>query len=322
MRRFAAAIIAFSALTAGFGSQAVAEEYYCPPDAKYCPAPGTASAGAQTGDFGADFGLPQSGGPSDSQFAAFQSQLNEGEQLIMVAPSTGGGYASIAAVPPQRSMAPVRATGYNNNSGMAMNAPAPTPAPVSGGLDFIPPPPGSARSAAPQAPYSAPAQQPTYAAAPVRQAPPPAPVAPAVAAAPREQSRQAPKADRRNEARPEPKSFAKGRDYEKKNDLDEINNFEPARKKEVAKAQPRAAQPAKKQRRADMLAEVANETSRREGGKSETASKRDRDDTQVAERVPWWKGGMWRNRKKDKDNTEVAKAKTKAEKKAEKKRQN
>ncbi|MDR1744500.1 MAG: hypothetical protein LBS30_01970, partial [Planctomycetota bacterium] len=62
-----------------------------------------------------------------------------------------------------------------------------------------------------------------------------------------------------------------------------------------------AAKPAKK-KRADMLSEVANETSRKTDKKTpkgktakdagEKKVKADRD----GDRVPWWKGGLWRNR--------------------------
>lgn len=73
------------------GAYAQNAEYYCPPGAKFCPTPGSS---APVGDSGFGYGeYPSQSAVVDTPY--FQSQLNEGEQLIMVAP--GGDFANIPA---------------------------------------------------------------------------------------------------------------------------------------------------------------------------------------------------------------------------------
>ncbi len=294
MKRLFASLVVCSALCIGSGAgRAFGEDYVCPPGAKFCPAPGSGQASAQ---MTAPFGLDGAGTFNpDARFAQHASQLREGEQLIMVAPS-GGGMA----------MAPA--------SGPSAYAPAAPrrAAPVSGGMDFMPPPPGSRR---PAASVSGPAGGETlYAAAPAprqapRQAPPAArrpAAAPASAAAParrpaREQARISGPAARvepvSSPFTPSPDSFARNKSASARGDGGDRADSRRSEKTKVAE------KPSKK-KRADMLSEVANETSRKSDkkamkekgakGKKEKKVKADEDD----DRVPWWKGGMWRNRGK------------------------
>ncbi len=105
MKKFVTALVVVSGLAlASFPAFASDGEYYCPPGAKFCPPPpggGIAAAPAYPVD-NAPFGqmaAPQYGRPAPApgpQVAFrepnrdyFESQLNEGETLIMVSP--GGG---------------------------------------------------------------------------------------------------------------------------------------------------------------------------------------------------------------------------------------
>ncbi len=282
MRRIALCLVAFSAAIIGSTvPHVLAEDYVCPPGAKFCPAPGAGQVAMLPPDAGA-FG-PAS--PAGDQFAAFRSQLHEGETLIMVAPSVNmQGYpAEVAAAP-----APARSPAY-----------AAAPAPGGMPLDFIPPPPGAPRSAPP-----APAQ--TYAREPART----------------HQSASAPRALAAAPVRrPAPESVRTGGRA----------SAAPATLSRDDPGDPRAAaNQAKKPRRADMLSEVANETSRK-GSKSGALKSSSRDDREKKsparkdrekdkkdktdkkdnkknkrdkkartddDRVPWWKGGFWRNKGK------------------------
>ncbi|MDR1744535.1 MAG: hypothetical protein LBS30_02145, partial [Planctomycetota bacterium] len=210
MKRLAASIVVCSAFLIGFGeSRAFGEDAACPPGAKFCPTPGSGQASAPAaapfgfGDAGPSFG-------ADAQFARHASQLRDGEQLIMVAPS-GDGMAMLPALPAQSPTHPPVAH-YTSA------------APVAGGMDFMPPPPGSPR---PAASFSAPAGsgETLYATAPApRQSPPaarrpaPAPAAPAPArrAAPAREPAKARGAAARVEPvsspfTPSPESFARSR---------------------------------------------------------------------------------------------------------------
>lgn len=340
MRRFAASIVACSALVIGLGAgTALGEDYYCPPDAKFCPAPGLAQSSAAPD---AVFGLDDSGAfGSNSQFAVHASQLQEGEKLIMVAPSTGAGMAMLPMDTPSSPMlasasAPQAMGGYNASAYASSYAPSPvyTSGPGSGGsdMDFIPPPPGSPRpspsSYGGNAVTQAPAPRQTQA-APVYQAAAPSAAhesayqssripreeyEPRVAAAPAPAARQSRESVKLTDpaARvaptdsplaPSPDSFSQGRRPSARDTFDD----EPASRRS---AESRVTEKPAKKKRADMLSEVANETSRKGDKKKEqTASKSDtkdkkdkkekRDKKEKAssdDRVPWWKGGMWRNR--------------------------
>lgn len=349
MRRFAASIVACSAFVIGFSAgNAFGEDYYCPPDAKFCPAPGLSQASAATD---ASFGLGEADTYGTSQLAVHTSQLHEGEKLIMVAPSTGVGMAMLpmddgaspmfasAAVPQamdgyqSTAYAPASTGGYQTST----YAPAPMYAsgPVSGGadMDFIPPPPGTPRPSpntygGDVGRAAQPVQQ-NYQAAPVYAAPPPF--------SPGEPSYQAPRASREAQAprvasaasrparepvkvsgpaarvaptdsplAPSPSSFSRSH---ASSGRDAYDSDAPAARRP---AESRLAEKPAKKKRADMLSEVANETSRKgdkktekSASKSDSKTKKDkkekRDKKEKAssdDKVPWWKGGMWRNRNK------------------------
>ncbi len=98
---------------------------------------------------------------------------------------------------------------------------------------------------------------------------------------------------------PSPESFAKGRAASVQGG-DPVENRRPEKTKVAEKPE--------KKKRADMLSEVANETSRKSDkkatnkksakGKSAKGKKKKTRADREDDRVPWWKGGMWRNRDK------------------------
>lgn len=297
-------IVAFSIATAGY---CAAEDggYSCPPGAKFCPAPG-AGAGdvAATSDFGS-FGLPapEPAQMPQGQYDMHASQLYAGEQLVMVAP-TAGGYGQI---PQTQVTTPMPMASYDAPAGAAFdpfnNAGAPlyaNSASADGGLDFIPPPPGVGRSTqmpapaptvayAPQPSMTMPRAEPAYQAAPPAQRPAPAPIAKR-AAPPRPAERDmasgpaARVAPRDNPMAPSPRSFAQTRTTA---GFDDNEDYRPSQRQAEVKND----RPAPKRKKADMLSEVANETSSRK--KIDDGKK-----SAEAKRVPWWKGGIWKNRKK------------------------
>lgn len=81
MKRFSAAIVVFSMVSFGIIGFASAEDSVCPPGAKFCPAPGVSGGD----DSGGTYGSGTETAFGDSQ-GYFESQLHEGERLIMVAP--------------------------------------------------------------------------------------------------------------------------------------------------------------------------------------------------------------------------------------------
>lgn len=350
-----------------------AAEDYCPPGAKFCPAPGSGTAYADESSFG--YGsYPDMAAGSDGTNSYFESQLNEGERLIMVAPSGYDMGSSEIASP--ASPAPVGSYAMPSSS---FASPSYSDYPASdysssgsssslGGMSFMPPPPGSGSSSssamtARSEPVSAP---PAPVARSLSAAPAPVPAAapaartlfqdshdgdaddfttlnpmPAMASVSEGTSRKRPAARQaaqsnrsaiasRSSTTTHSPSKAKvytviddgGDDDEDYGDLPSAlsgRDFQSDRdtysdrgsfREEKEKLHPYQNKPAKqKVRRADMLSEVANETSRRPDKGVDMKPRPEN-------RVPWWKGGVWRNRDKSK-RKDVGPEKTRAEIKAE-----
>lgn len=209
------------AVCAVMSANAFAEDFVCPPGAKYCPAPG--SNGQAALPMNAPFGL---GAPEAQQFAQHASQLREGEQLIMVGSADGG-----MAMMPQMA-----------------SAPAPMPMP-----GFMPPPPGAPRA---RAPVQAQASRPVA-------------------------RRPAP------EKRPEQMSEVANQ-TSRKSDL----NKKPPAKKKVSKANPKAKAKAKKNVKKNVKKNAKANSKAKTPAKSKKKVEADKDEEN---RIPWWKGGLWRN---------------------------
>jgi hypothetical protein len=260
------------------GAPVQSAEGYCPPGAKFCPSPA----------------------PDNY----FQSQLREGEQLILVAP--GGDFANIPAsgqvafAPPanlftaQPSPAPMPAGGgYAGGYAAAPIAPVASHADPSDGLrGFVPPRPGSGPAsyanysgyeAPPPAMSRIPASAPASLPVP---APPTAGAfsAPAQSFSPSFAPKPIPVQARR--PRPEAAQMASA----------------PAPERHPYQNPPAD----QKKRRADQLSEVANETSRR----AEKIDLKPRPEN----RKPWWKGGfLFWNRKSDASRQKKSRADIQAE---------
>ncbi len=319
----------------GIALAANAADAYCPPGSLFCPTPAGTPAVADTG-----FGLGSYGAPAAGGDSYFQSQLNEGEQLLMVAP--GGDYANV----PAPGTAPMA---YAQAPQAPMAAPAPDARPVTGSpiysplntgyeapadglLGFIPPPPGAPRPAAPAAPVPAAAPVPTYAQAPVM-APAVAPIpvvapAPAVRAQPPMQMAQgggygapaygsgpgpltaAAFSDNANAFAPAPRAREPQPGFAERDPYGVVtrSDFAAAPDRPAERTHPYQNTSIKK-RRAEKLSEVANETSQKKAFDKVDLKPRPEN------RLPWWKGGFWRN---DDDDASEEK-KTRAERKAEKK---
>lgn len=330
------AVVAAFGLCQG-GAFAQDTEYFCPPGAKFCPAPGASAPVADTG-FG--YGeYPSRSAAVDNSY--FQSQLNEGEQLLMVAP--GGDFANVPAPgqPSWGSGTPYQemnshGTGYSvantggygsaysvpgsYNTGVNGYAVGYAPAPmnansVNSGSDgfsgFMPPPPGTQPSYAPPAqpqmsPYNGNGYG-GYAAAPAPMSTPmgygsePGPLL----------------ASSFGGQQPAPYSPQGYGEYGSR-PVQEVRHAAPqgyGREQEIYAQRPQlrdSGRPAEsitpdaKKRRADRLSEVANETSRR----SDKVDFKPRSEN----RPPWWKGGFWR---KNKGDASIASKKSRAEVRAE-----
>ncbi|MCD8350028.1 MAG: hypothetical protein LUC93_05380 [Planctomycetaceae bacterium] len=340
MKRFATLALCFAvmALSQREGiAYAANADPYCPPGSLFCPTPSDTTAVAD-----GSFGLGTYGSPSGNTGSYFESQLNEGEQLLMVAP--GGDYANVPApgtVPMAIAQAPMPAPVPAPDARPVTGSPIYSPlntgysAPVDGLNGFIPPPPGAPRPAVEPASYAqAPA---TYAQPPVMapvSAPMPAP-APMVHAQPPMQMAQGGQQSYgypQTAQAPGPVTDAAFGSYDSQNSY-ASSAREPqmgfaARQPEPAVVErdpygvvtrsdftgtPERSHPyqntSTKKRRADKLSEVATETSQKKGLGNVDLKPRPEN------RLPWWKGGFWRND----DDDDAQEKKTRAERKAEKK---
>lgn len=86
MKRFSVVAVVFSVLCLGTIDSCFAEDSACPPGARFCPVPGLSGGGETGGTYGMESEMAYGAQSFDSQ-SFFEGQLNEGEQLIMVAPS-------------------------------------------------------------------------------------------------------------------------------------------------------------------------------------------------------------------------------------------
>lgn len=322
-----AAAVAFGLSQGGAFAQ---DAGYCPPGAKFCPTPDSAAAPmAADSGFGMGSYAMQSAPAGD---AYFQSQLNEGEQLIMVAP--GGDFANIPApgqVPyaPPQSYAPQPAyapptnlysapVAYAPPATYAAPAPmpvnnayaggyAPTPAPVAASYSLYADPSDGLRGFVPSMPGSQPAYSSYEAPAPAMSyAPTPAPVpVQAMGYSPVGAPMGAGPAPLTADSfqTPYPQALAP------RPIPIQVQRLRPEAMQTAAAPMPERhayqndpADP--KRRRAEMLSEVANETSRR----PDKLDLKPRNEN----RKPWWKGGFW-NRKSDGSAEKKSKADIKAE---------
>ncbi len=356
MNRIATVIIAVSGLTLG-SLAAAASDYSCPPGAKFCPPPpsaGTASPGGYNDDFGSY--QPASFASSSSNQGYHESQLNEGETLIMVAPGGGtpgmltagsvfkgppadyaapamgndggsvaaGGMIDYGSDPSYNFMpanshsgpvsamaAPAAAFGGNENNGGAGNGFMPPPP------GFVPPPPGSGSSRAGGSVASS--SNAKYGDDYANDAPPAAVRSPAAAG----ESRSAALANAPTKSQQQPPYHeAYGEPSRKQPAVSSVPAPGPTRSSSQAQAKPSRpaakgddlpmAGPAKKKKADQLFSEVANETSkknRNSGSGNITSGKKSSSETK---RIPWWKGGMFRNKKNpDADTGKAGKAKNK-----------
>lgn len=347
MKRFSAAVVLFSLFCAG-SHQLVnaAEDYYCPPGAKFCPAPGLPGnnySQSQNQDFGYEYDAPMSmaSAPRSGMGVTehFESQLNEGETLIMVAPneqngmyitpnpdayndsysSTSSGFSNSFS-PDSYASAPYSSEPYSLDSYSTDTYSAAPMQPVdnynSYNSGFVPPPPGGGFSPVQDMAYNS---QPTQ-----------APMVP-------EQSGRnfRPK---RGEGQPvqERRNVEPSR-YDEQ--ADARQNMRRSRGADTIPSREDVAQARGKRKRSDaiVMSEVANQSSRRGGAFDDydddfgykggdpmmAAPRMQRDSAPPEDRVPWWKGGLWRNRRVDSAEREAAKLEAQARKeqrKAERKR--
>ena len=285
------AIVAVAICTTSGAAGAESGGYYCPPGAKFCPAPGADNTAFNNTHYGMDLATGQVTAYTGSTVqAADNSHLETGETLILVAPTVSpenifvppevafGGSASARNQYLPQPPAATYVTQYPPQP--RMQAPAPTVAygsPYPSQPQHVQPYPVQ-----PQAPVPAYPSQPQYV-----QPYPAQPQAPA----------------------PAP-SVAYGSPYPA-----QPQQFQPVPVQVPAQQPRQTPRVVTNYRDTEPHSEVANQTSRRTP----------KENVANDEKVPWWKGGMWRNKKDDDkspDTSAKSKSKSKTDSKADSKSRN